>query len=190
MNVAVKKKSPDELLAEVQRLPENMTGEVVDGELYVMGRPSLAHQTAEGELESELRRGGGSGGQRWIIASELEVLFSTKELVVPDLVGWRRDRIVGHERDNPMTVRPDWVCEILSPSTRLKDLGPKRQLYARHGVPHLWLIDPEAPTLEAFELQHERWSLLGTWVEREVVTGVAPFPDFTFDLSKWWLTPA
>ncbi len=185
MSGALKKKSNLELLAEVDRLPENMTGEVIDGELYAMGRPSGSHQNVEGELFSDLRRGGGGSG--WLILPEVEVKFSTDELVVPDLSGWRKERIAGFERQNPFTIRPDWVCEILSDSTRLKDLGPKRALYARQGVPHLWEIDPEAHILEAFSLSGPRWVLLGMWSENEVASGIDPFPEAQFDLGRWWL---
>lgn len=190
MSVALKTKSGDELLAEVERLPENMVGEVIEGALWAMSRPSLAHQTAEGVVESELRREGPGGPSGWVIASEMELLFPSKELVVPDLVGWRRERIAGFEKQNPVTIRPDWVCEVLSPSTRVKDVGPKRRLYARHGVPHLWLIDPESRVLEAFKLQQDLWLHLGTWTENDIVTNLEPFPELTFELSRWWLAPA
>ena len=190
MNVPHQKKSAEQLLAELERLPENMVGEVIDGELWTMGRPSGPHQNAQTELSFDLRRGGGGPSNRWLILNEVELLFPSREVVVPDLTGWRRERIAGHEDDNPYTIRPDWVCEVLSPSTRLKDLGPKRQLYARQFIPHLWVIDPQSRSLEAFELQQARWSLLGMWSQREIVSGIAPFPEFTFDLSRWWLEPA
>jgi Uma2 family endonuclease len=182
----LKRRSNTELLVEVEHLPPNMTGEVIDGELHVMGRPSIAHQNVETEVSADLRRsGGGPGG--WLIVPEVELRFPTDELVVPDLTGWRRERIAGRENENPATVRPDWVCEILSDSTRLKDLGPKRALFARQGVPHLWVIDPLTHILEAFSLDRGRWVLLGMWSEAEVATGVEPFPDARFDLSRWWL---
>jgi Uma2 family endonuclease len=186
VTVALKRRSNAELLIEVERLPENMTGEVIDGELHVMGRPSIAHQNVETEVSADLRRsGGGPGG--WLIVPEVEVRFPTDELVVPDLSGWRRERIAGRESENPALVRPDWVCEILSDSTRLKDLGPKRDLYARQGVPHLWVIDPLAHILEAFALERARWVLLGMWSEAQVAVGIEPFPDGRFELARWWL---
>lgn len=186
MTVAPKRRSNAELLIEVERLPENMTGEVIDGELHVMGRPSIAHQNVETEVSADLRRsGGGPGG--WLIVPEVEVRFPTDELVVPDLSGWRRERIAGRESESPALVRADWVCEILSDSTRLKDLGPKRDLYARQGVPHLWVIDPLAHILEAFALERARWVLLGMWSEAQVAVGIEPFPDGRFELARWWL---
>lgn len=168
---------------EIDQLPENMIGEIIGGELSEWRCPSPLHQYVRTGLSADLRQSG-----RLVVPS-VAVLLGDQDLVVPDLTAWRRERLNGHEHDNPVTIRPDWVCEILSPSTRLKDLGPKRLLYARHGIPHLWIVDPEAQSLEAFELQNTRWSLLGMWSQREIVKGIAPFPEFTFDLSKWWLTP-
>jgi Uma2 family endonuclease len=186
VSVALKGRSNAELLVEVERLPPNMTGEVIDCELHVRGRPSIAHQNVETEVSADLRRSsGGPGG--WLIVPEVELRFPSDELVVPDLTGWRRERIAGREHENPATVRPDWVCEILSDSTRLKDLGPKRALFARQGVPHLWVIDPLTHILEAFLLDQGRWVLLGMWSEAEVAAGVEPFPDARFELARWWL---
>lgn len=186
MTAALQKKSNADLLLEVQQLPENVTGEVIDGELFVMSRPSGSHQNALSEVTTACRRGsGGPGG--WLVLPEVEVRFPTDELVVPDVTGWRAERIAGFEKQNPFTVRPDWVCEILSDSTRLKDLGPKRNLYARQGVPSLWLIDPEAHILEAFTLSAGRWLLQGMWSEKQIATGVDPFPELQFDLARWWL---
>lgn len=184
---ALKKKSNAELLAEVERLPENMTGEVIAGELHVMGRPSFAHQNVQAELNHLMRRGGGGGPTGWLILPEVEIRFPSSELVVPDVSGWRKERIAGFEHENPATVRPDWVCEILSDSTRLKDLGPKRELYARQDIPHLWVIDPQAHILEAFALSTKRWVLLGMWSEAQTVTGLDPFPELTLELARWWL---
>jgi Uma2 family endonuclease len=107
--------------------------------------------------------------------------------VIPDVSGWKRERFVAHYEENPIRLVPDWVCEILSDLTRRKDLGPKRKLYAQQGVKHLWLVDPAAHVLEAFELNNGFWTLLGTWSENDVVTGLVPFPAMTFDLSRWWL---
>lgn len=187
MSVALKKRSNAELLAEVERLPENMTGEVIDGELFVMGRPSLAHQHTLAELTYLTRKGGPGGPAGWLILPEVEIRFPSDDLLVPDLSGWRRERLAGHERENPVRVRPDWVCELLSDSTRVKDLGPKRQLYAREKVPHLWVIDPIAHIFEAFSLEAGRWVLLGMWADQAVTAGVDPFPELTLELGRWWL---
>jgi Uma2 family endonuclease len=188
MSTAVKRKSNQELLAELAALPDNVTGEVIDGELYVMGRPTPAHQEVEAGLMSALKFGGGGPPPvAWYFQHEVELLLPNKELVVPDVSGWRSERIAGHRNDNPIEAVPDWVCEVLSDSTRRKDLGPKRELYARHGVGHLWLADPEAQVLEAFALVGPRWTLLGTWAGAAEATGLAPFPQLRIPLGSWWL---
>lgn len=188
MSTAARRKTNHELLAEVAALPEHMTGEVIDGELHVMSRPSPAHQEAEAGLMSSLKFGrGGPPSAGWYFQHEVEILFTNSELAVPDVSGWRTERIAGHRNDNPIEIVPDWVCEVLSDSTRRKDLGPKRALYARHGVKHLWLVDPAAQVLEAFALVDERWSLLGTWIGGATVTGLAPFEEMHFELAAWWL---
>ena len=190
MSMALKKKSNLELLEEASRLRYPLCGEVIDGELHVMGRPTAAHMNVEGELFADLRRGsGGPPPQGWVFLQEVEVRFpSTDEQAVPDISGWRTDRISGHLKENPIVVRPDWVCEVLSDSTRRKDLGSKRDLYARQGVPHLWIIDPDAHVLEVFALSTQKWLLLGTWTADAVATGVLPFAEVTFHLARWWLT--
>ncbi len=187
MSTAQRLKTNAELLRELATLPDEQTGEVIDGSVYVMGRPGLRHQTVEDEVVSLLKRGGPRGPGGWRFASEVSVRFPTDEEVVPDLSGWRAERIDGHFDDNPIRVRPDWVCEILSDSTRAKDLGAKRLLYARQGVPHLWLIDPVARVLEAFELVGAAWQLQGTWSADAVVKGLAPWPELTIQLADWWL---
>lgn len=188
MSSAPKLKTNAQLLAELGALPDDQAGEVIDGALYVMGRPNPKHQAAEGEIFSQLKKGGPGGrGGGWIFLPEVSVRFSTDEEVVPDVSGWRRDRFGQRFEENPIRVRPDWVCEILSDSTRVKDLGPKRKLYARQGVPYLWLIDPNARVLEAFQLVGAAWQLQGTWSESDVIKGLEPFPELTVQLADWWL---
>ena len=124
MSIAIKRKSNRELLAEVAALPERLTGEVIDGELHVMSRPTPAHQEAEAGLMSALKFGGGGPpASAWYFQHEVEILFPSEELAVPDVSGWRSERIAGHRNDNPIEIVPDWVCEVLSDSTRRKDLG-------------------------------------------------------------------
>jgi Uma2 family endonuclease len=188
MSTAPRRKSNQELRADLVALPARLTGEIIDGELYVMSRPSPAHQEVEAGLMSALKFGrGGPPPAAWYFQHEVEVLFASHELAVPDVSGWRSERIASHRNDNPIEVVPDWVCEVLSDSTRRKDLGPKRDLYARSGMAHLWLADPTAQVLEAFALTGNQWSLLGTWTGSATVTGIAPFPELRFELAQWWL---
>lgn len=179
-----------ELCAQADALPEPLVGEVIDGVLYTMGRPSPSHANVEEGVILDLRggsKGGGAPPSGWYTKLEVEIRFPTDEKVIPDVSGWRSERIRGHRNDNPIRVSPDWVCEVLSDSTRPKDLGPKRDLYARQGVGHLWLVDPEARVLEAFALEADgRWKLLASFVDEQVAR-VAPFEEIAIALERWWL---
>ena len=107
------------------------------------------------------------------------------DIVVPDLAGWRRETMPEYPDAAYCTIAPDWVCEVLSPSTRQLDQGGKRDLYAREGVRHLWFVDPDARTLEAFELREGHWLLLTTLVD-DVPVSLPPFDAITFPLDALW----
>ena len=142
------------LYEQLMALPEHVTGEILNGELYAMPRPAGRHGLAERGLSGNLINPfdfgrGGPGG--WWIIQEPEVHFIRDvEVAVPDLAGWRRERMPSVPEDHRFEVVPDWVCEILSPSTAKKDRVVKLPLYARYGVAHVWIVDPAAQTLEAF----------------------------------------
>lgn len=189
MTAALKLPDNWELRKELEKLPDNLVGEVIGGVLYTMGRPRPSHAMVERSIGTDLgsgRFGGPPPPSDWVILPEVEILFSTGESVVPDLSGWRTERIAGHLDDNPITVVPDWVCEILSTSTRRKDLGVKRALYAAQGVSHLWIVDPDALQLEAFALERGGWRLLGSYFEDDTAD-VGPFEGTPLLLSNWWL---
>lgn len=176
----------DQLLA----LPENQVGEIIGGQLHTQPRPAGPHAAAESVLNINLGPPfhfgrGGPGG--WWILTEPEIHFvRDTEIAVPDLAGWRRERMPNIPRDHRFEVAPDWVCEILSPSTAQKDRTLKLPLYARYGVAHAWLVDPLARTLEAFELQNGRWLLLGAIREDDPVC-FPPFAAVTFSLADLWV---
>ncbi|MDS4070150.1 MAG: Uma2 family endonuclease, partial [Candidatus Competibacter sp.] len=107
------------------------------------------------------------------------------EMVVPDLAGWRRERMPRLPRDHRIEVVPDWICEILSPSTAKTDRVVKMPVYARYGVPYLWLVDPLAHTLEAFALHDGRWTVIGLFQEQDSVT-VEPFTEIALELGGLW----
>lgn len=172
-------------------IPENMTGEIIDGELHVTPRPSRSHAHSATSLGGELvplyqfGRGGPGG---WIILVEPEIMFGD-DLLVPDLAGWKRERFPVEEPHNWISVSPDWVCELLSPGTMRKDRVHKMRIYARHRVPHLWLVDPTAKSLEVFQLDDSgRWIVLGVYFEDDKVRA-EPFSRLEFDLSNLWLQP-
>jgi Uma2 family endonuclease len=109
--------------------------------------------------------------------------------VVPDVAGWRRERVPFLPNAPWSDVAPDWVCEVVSPSTEAIDRGRKRTIYGREGVSHLWLVNPLAKTLEVYRLSDFKWTLLQTAVNDEVVQ-VEPFGSVAIDMSRWWLPEA
>ena len=125
---------------------------------------------------------GGPGG--WWIIDEPE-LHLGEEIVVPDLAGWRRERMPDYPGTAYFTLAPDWVCEVLSASTRKVDLHEKRPIYAREGVSYLWLVDPIDRTLEAFELHDGQWLLIASAKDDEPVS-IRPFDAVTFSLGDLW----
>lgn len=185
MNAILKLTLYEQLLA----LPEHVTGEILNGELHAMPRPSGKHGLVESALGIRIgapfRYGeGGPGG--WLIIIEPEVHFIRDvEVAVPDLAGWRRERMPDVPEDHRFEIVPDWVCEILSPSTAKKDRVVKLPIYARYGVQHVWIVDPLAQTLEAFELQQGRWLLIATLKDDDQVA-VPPFDAVAFSLADLW----
>ena len=170
-------------------VPENMTGEIIDGELIVTPRPSRKHVATTSALGAEIippywfGRGGGPGG--WVILDEPEIRFG-EDTLVPDMAGWKKGRFPVEEPHNWISVPPDWVCEVLSPGTVRTDRVKKMRIYARHEVPHLWLIDPASRCLEVFRLESGRWVLLGVYVEDDKVRA-EPFHEVEFELATLWL---
>ena len=170
-------------------LPEHLTGEIIGGALYTHPRPSGPHASASSvlgmDVGSAFHRGrGGPGG--WWILFEPEIHFvRDTEVLVPDLAGWRRERMPSIPKDHRFEVVPDWVCEVLSPSTLSKDRVLKMRVYARYGVAFLWLADPLARSLEAYALDDGRWTVTGLYREQDAVAA-APFEAMTLALGDLW----
>jgi len=172
---------------DVLAAPPHKVAEVVAGELHLSPRPAAPHAVAATAIAEELgppfKRGrGGPGG--WILLLEPE-LHLGRDILVPDLGGWRRERMPTIPDAAYFTLAPDWVCEVLSPSTTRLDRTGKLPIYAREGVRHAWLVEPRARTLEVFRLESERWSLLGTWADDAKVRA-EPFDAIELDLSILW----
>ena len=167
--------------------PPNTVAEIVSGTLHMSPRPAPRHTVASSRLGNRIGPPyddgvGGPGG--WWILDEPE-LHLGEDIVVPDLAGWRRERMPTIPEEGYFTLPPDWVCEILSPSTRALDQGMKRAIYAREGVPHLWFVEPDARTLESFELRDGQWLLLKTLTGNNSVS-LPPFDAISFSLSSLW----
>ena len=167
--------------------PAHRVAEIVDGTLYTHPRPAPPHAVASsvlgGELGPPFHRGrGGPGG--WWILDEPE-LHLGEDILVPDLAGWRRERMSDLPDTAYFPLAPDWVCEVLSASTRRLDLHGKRPVYAREGVGHLWLVDPADRALEAFELREGEWVLIASAKDDDPVS-IRPFDAITFSLGDLW----
>ena len=167
--------------------PAHRIAEIIDGVLHTHPRPAPAHTLASSALGSDLGNPfqfgrGGPGG--WWILDEPE-LHLGDDILVPDLAGWRRERMPELPDTPYFALAPDWACEVLSPSTRRVDLQGKRPVYAREGVAHLWLIEPTDRTLEAFELRAGEWVLIACAKDDDPVS-VRPFDAITFRLGDLW----
>ena len=167
--------------------PPHMVAELVGGVLHLQPRPAFPHALAGSSLGVELggpfQKGRGGPGGWWII-DEPE-LHLGPDVLVPDLAGWRRERMPTFPDAAWSDLAPDWLCEVLSPGTRSFDLTDKRRIYAESGVAHLWLIDPTPRTLEAFALQDGRWVLVAALKDADEVS-VPPFEAITFPLAALW----
>ncbi len=174
--------------ADLERVPSHLVAEILFGHLVTHPRPVPRHGAAAVSLVDELTgpfqkgRGGGPGG--WVFVAEPE-LHLGPHVAVPDIAGWRKDRLVGAVEKAWIEVAPDWVCEILSPSTEKSDRGDKRRIYALYGVEHLWHLDPRTHLLEVFRRQNKDWLLTDTFQDEEPVTA-PPFDAITSSLGVLW----
>jgi Uma2 family endonuclease len=172
---------------DLERLPDNLVAEIVNGELHASPRPAPRHARAGSIVGGRLTPAydearGGPGG--WWILYEPE-LHLGRDVLVPDWAGWRRRRMPHLPTTAYFPLAPDWVCEIVSPSTSSLDRVQKLAIYAREGVSHAWLIDPLARTLEVLRLENGRWTILATHAGGDVVRA-EPFTEIKLELSALW----
>jgi Uma2 family endonuclease len=168
-------------------VPEHQIAQVLDGELVVIPRPNSDHAAASSALGEELgppfKRGrGGPGG--WIILDEPELRLAA-DIVVPDLAGWRKERMPERPKVTAFTLPPDWVCEVLSPGTAQIDRKQKRAICIRERVSAFWIIDPAEQTLEVLRLDGSdyRIELMGS--QKDVVRAW-PFEAIELSLEVLW----
>jgi Uma2 family endonuclease len=173
---------------ELRQVPDHLVAEIVDGELVTSPRPAVRHAAASSSMHSGLfaafdRRGGGTPGG-WVILFEPE-LHIVDQILVPDLAGWRQERMPVLPDAAFIEVAPDWICEVLSPSTVALDRTRKMFHYARADVAHLWLLDPQPETLEIFRPEGGAWRLVIS-VAGPVKVAVEPFEVVELDLARVW----
>ena len=168
--------------------------EILDGDLFASPRPGLRHAYASSILGADVTNrfhGPSGGGDRpggWWILDEPELHFQD-DVVVPDIAGWRCERVPVPPDAPWFDLAPGWACEIIFPSTESIDRGRKLRIYARQQVVHLWLVNPIAKTLEVYRLSDSAWTLLHTFVDNDVVQA-EPFSTVSIDISRWWLPEA
>ena len=169
-------------------LPENMVGEIIHGQLHTHPRPAPKHAAVYSALGYTIGgpfSGGIGGPGGWWILDEPE-LHLGKNILVPDLAGWRRERMPMLPETAWFELAPDWVCEILSPSTTQTDRALKIPLYAHERIAHIWVVDPDARTLEVYRLHDDdHWLLLQTLKDDDPVKQ-PPFDAVTFPLASLW----
>jgi len=170
------------------KLPDNLVAEIVNGELHASPRPAPPHAIAGSRLGAIIlfpydRGRGGPGG--WWILGEPE-LHLGPDVLVPDIAGWRRTRMPSAPKTAYFPLAPDWVCEVLSPSTASLDRTRKLAIYAREGVSHAWLVDPVARMLEVLRLDTGHWILVGSHAGDETVCA-EPFTEIELALPDLWI---
>lgn len=172
---------------DLRHVPDHLVAEILDGELTTSPRPAPAHAQAAsslaGELYAPFHRGrGGPGG--WILLNEPE-LHLHGDVLVPDIGGWRRERMPALPEATAFELAPDWVCEVLSPSTASTDRAVKVPIYAREKIGDVWLVDPVLQTLEALRLDGPSYRIAGVW-RGDAVVQCAPFEALSIRLADLW----
>lgn len=184
---AARSKKPtayEDLLA----LPSNLVGEIVGGELYASPRPTYVHARAAARLATSLGPfdlgGGGGGPGGWIILPKPE-LHLVGQVMVPDLAGWRRERMPELPDVAFSEMPPDWACEVISPSTGFLDRTKKMPQYLRAGVRHIWIVDPRQKTLEVCRPEGDGWRVIAAHGEDQRIRA-EPFEAIELDLALLW----
>ncbi len=179
--------------AAFQAVPPEMVAEILDGELHVSPRPARPHANVASNLGGILLapfKFGTRGPGGWVIINEPELHLGPRpDKLVPDLAGWRRERLPravgGDDAPAHYDLAPDWVCEVLSERTRSRDKGQKMRIYAREGVRHVWHVDPLARTLDIFRLMEGQWLLVHSFAGEETVRA-EPFDAIDLELALVW----
>ncbi len=170
------------------QVPEHLIAEILDGELVTQPRPAARHAVATSALGIKLGAHfyqGDRGPGGWVLLDEPELHLHGGDVLVPDIAGWRRERMPEIPDVAAFELAPDWVCDVLSPSTGARDRTTKMPIYARDRVGHLWLVDPTLRTLEALRLEGDRWVVLGAWRDDARVRA-EPFEAFELELASLW----
>ena len=173
--------------ADIEALPPHVTGEILYGSLVTQPRPASPHivaASAMGYLLGPPFHFGSGGPGGWIILSEPEIHLGP-HVVVPDIAGWKRERFTDLSGVAFYSVAPDWVCEVLAPSSAKRDRFDKLRIYATYAVEHVWLLNPLDRGLEVFRRHGTEWILTHTFKDDDNVAA-PPFDAITFSLGLLW----
>ena len=179
---------------DLEEAPDTMVAELIEGDLIVSPRPAVPHARSAtalgwaifGDFDGQSGAGGKPGG--WWVLFEPE-LHLGRNVLVPDVAAWRREHMPALPDAAAFTQAPDWVCEVVSPTTGAVDRGRKMTLYARAGVSHLWIVDPMLRTLEVYRLEGGRWIVASAHGGSDPVVA-EPFEAVALDAGRWWLEPS
>lgn len=169
-------------------LPDNLIGEILYGQIITQPRPAPKHARASSSIGGGLvppYDHGRDGPGGWWILDEPE-LHLGRDILVPDLAGWRKERMPTFPEEAYFSLAPDWICEVLSPGTARTDRVVKMPIYAGQGVQWLWLVEPDLRTLEVFRLHEGHWLLEAAWQENDEVHA-PPFADIVLPLAGLWV---
>jgi Uma2 family endonuclease len=174
------------LYADIEALPPHVKGELIYGVLHTQSQPSFAHQRSVRGLvkvtdpfDPMPARPGG-----WKFVTEPE-LHLGPDVIIPDVAGWHLERVTFDRTEHKIKIAPDWIAEVLSPSTALTDRIIKLGLYAAAKIGHCWYVDPIAKTLEVFELDNAAYVCTAIF-DGEATVSAAPFAKHPFSLAELW----
>jgi Uma2 family endonuclease len=179
---------------ELMKVPDTKVAEIIDGELIVSPRPASPHAHAASVMGSDLigsfhrPPGDRSNPGGWWLLNEPELHFDD-DVLVPDQAGWRRNSMPSVPNVAAFTQVPDWVCEVISPSTGKIDRSRKMRIYAREGVGYLWLVEPLIHTIEVYRLQDGQW-IAAAVHDGDAPARIEPFDAIELDVTRWWLEGA
>lgn len=172
--------------ADILATPDDgLTYEILSGQLEAQPRKYPRHSFAVTRIIAQLFRPfdrGEAGPGGWWLLPATDVMLGPHDFVAPDVVGWRRARVQRFPEEQPITVRPDWICEVLDPRCEARDRVRKADLYLDSGIPHYWIVDSAERTLEAFAAREGFWVRLGAWTDGSSVR-IPPFEAVEIDIS-------
>jgi Uma2 family endonuclease len=185
---AIQKRMPRATAADLLKIPEEERfHEIIGGELVRKAMPSGPHGLGQSQIVSQIggsynRRPGGRGPGGWWILTEVEIEIEPHEVYRPDVVGWRRERMPEVPQETPISLRPDWICAVLSHSNARNDLVKKMRVYHRASAPHYWIVDPDRETLSVYRFTPDGY-LMALTAEPGELMRAEPFGDVELDVG-------